>query len=166
MGWVGGAWTVTGQSPGSTTIKSQGDYRRQPLCQFDFLQSSPRQVASSCTVGVTNVAFNKVSSTKGAVRFRVTNTNCPSGAVTVAIAPLDITGTLSITSYNPAGGVDDVGVPGGGGLSPEQTYTVNVSGAGTVKFQVSITQCNGQSCSDLKWDRSPNNVQTGVQTFP
>lgn len=134
-------------------------------------RSSGRPVGGSCAILVAQAEARKKRTEKGnqgEIGFRVSNSGCPSGGenvVTVGIAPLDITGTLGIKSYEPSSSLD-VPVPASGMVSSEQTIVFDVSGAGTIKFQVSITQCNGESCTDLNWEVTRNHLQTNEVRFP
>ena len=131
------------------------------------------QGADSCTIGVGRVETGRKNADAtskngdhGEIRFRITSVGCPSEAsnqVMVGAVPLDETGTLRVTGWtaNPI----SVSVPASGISSAEQTLEFEVSGSGGVKFQVSITACNGQSCSSLGWERVPNHVQTNVVSF-
>ncbi len=130
------------------------------------------QVADACTIGVGEVnargtkAETEKNEGQGEVRFRITSVGCPSegsNQVMVGALPLDETGTLRVTGWtaNPI----SVSVPASGISRREQTLEFKASGSGGVKFQVSITACNGQSCGSLGWEGVPNHVQTNVVSF-
>jgi len=154
---------VTGVGPGITTISAEAEVPINESGVMGQVQAESGLKVVSCTVGLTSQSAVRDSGTAGRVKFRVTNTGCPSGGsntVKVGIAGLDLTGSIAFGGVTPT----NFSVPPGTGAEQEINFTV--SGAGSIKFQVSITQCNNQVCSDLKWDRSPNNVQTNTLSFP
>jgi hypothetical protein len=143
--------------------------------QMVFQQDRPKKETVACTIGVGNVEQNKIDgkhdkidAKHGDVRFKVLNTDCPSGGsttVTVGIAPFETTGNLAVIGYTPSN-TKNVTVPAPGTQSNQETIQFTLSGAGSTKFKVAITACNGESCTSQNWTLNPSSRDTNAVNYP